>query len=352
MSSSFVKLFSASCLALFLLVFCGDAVAAYYVLENKNDSVIGELQQIRAEYRDTLLDIARSNGLGYRDIKLVNPELDTWLPGDGREIVLPSQYILPQAPHNGIILNIPEMRLYYFPEGNKPGSVDVITYPLGVGREGWDTPYVDTHIIQKKKNPSWLPPDSIRQEHEAMGDPLPERIGPGPMNPLGNYALRLGLPGYLIHGTNKPYGIGMRVSHGCIRLYPEDIKSLFKKVKLGTPVHIVNQPYKVGQHEGKIYLEAHPFMQEDAGNFEDNLTSVVRMLVKITNKRAYKVDWELAKRVIHDMKGIPVVIGRLVQPPVNAIVENRHDDMLEAGSQVLKLRLETSLSAIRHGQLD
>ena len=284
-----------------------------YTLMEPDASLIGALEKVHAENKDTLPDIARANGLGYQEIKLANPGVDTWLPGQGTEVVLPTLYVLPVTPHVGIVLNIPEMRLYYFPPQDSDQAAEVITHPIGVGRQGWSTPYMNTRIIQKKTRPSWHPPESIRKEHAEQGDPLPKRVPPGPSNPLGNYAMRLGMPEYIIHGTNKPFGIGMRVSHGCIRLYPEDIKSLYQQVELRTPVRIVNQPYKVGRYNDKIYLEAHPFMEEDAQQFEGNLTSVVEMLIKITGDMGYQVDWGLAQSVIAESNGIPVEIGRLIR---------------------------------------
>ena len=203
-----------------------------YELSDTGDSLIGEVDFTEASAKDTLLDIARRHGFGYQDMKLINPDVDMWLPGEGQKVVLPSQFILPVAPREGLILNIPEMRLYYYPAKEKGKPREVITYPLGVGREGWSTPYISTKIIEKKANPNWYPPESIRQEHEEAGDPLPKIVKAGPDNPLGAYAMRLGLPEYLIHGTNRPFGVGMRVSHGCIRLYPEDIEALFSLVKL------------------------------------------------------------------------------------------------------------------------
>lgn len=337
------RLFPVALLQCLACIAFSNAAAEVYELANKGDSVIGEMQTTRVVSEDTLLDIARAHGLGYQDIKRVNPTVDTWLPGTNQEVILPSKYVLPMTSHDGIVLNIPEMRLYYFPK-NKPGeSSKVITYPLGIGRQGWQTPYIDTRIIEKKKHPSWHPPESIRAEHEALGDPLPKRIGPGPDNPLGDYAMRLGLPDYLIHGTNKPFGVGMRVSHGCIRLYPEDIEELFQLVELKTPVHIVNQPYKVGRLNDKIYLEAHPFLEEDSEQFRDNLTSVVKMIVKLTDKDDYKIEWELAKQVIKEMSGVPIVIGRVVsatmqaQADINVIEESA----VESG---ISLQLETGIS--------
>ncbi len=297
---------SSSLVILLLALQSGPAAAATYTLANKTDSVIGELGSVTARQEDTLLDIARRNGLGYAEIKLANSGVDTWLPGAGTEIVLPTRFILPDAPRRGIVLNIPEMRLYYFIHRNE---TQVITYPLGIGREGWATPYTRTRITQKIKNPSWYPPRSIREEHAAAGDPLPRVVRPGPNNPLGAYALRLGLPSYLIHGTNKPFGIGMRVSHGCIRLYPEDIATLFALVKRKTPVAIINQPYKIGREGNKFYLEAHPFLEEDAQEFADNLSSVVKGLVRLTKEQGYEIDWELARRIIRKQQGIPIEIG-------------------------------------------
>ncbi len=299
------------------IIFTPARATVSFILENPGDSLMGAVDNIHAEHEDTLPDIARANGLGFQEIKLANPGVDTWLPGEGTEIVLPNLYVLPGTPHEGIVLNIPEMRLYYFPPQETNQLSEVITHPVGVGRQGWSTPYMNTRIIQKKTRPSWYPPESIRKEHAEQGDPLPKRVPPGPKNPLGNYMMRLGMPEYIIHGTNKPFGIGMRVSHGCIRLYPEDIKSLYQQVSLRTPVRIVNQPYKVGKYNGRIYLEAHPYLEEDTELFEGNLTSVVEILIKVTGKGGYQVDWGLAKSVIAESNGIPVEIGRIKPPEQN-----------------------------------
>lgn len=322
-----------------LAVMSTGALATSYDLTNAEDSLIGEILSTVSVYEDTLLNIARENGLGYREIRLSNPDVDVLLPGAGKEIVLPSQFLLPHAPRTGIVLNIPEMRLYYYPS-RKPGTpLHVYTFPIGIGREGWNTPYLKTKVTRKQKDPSWYPPESIRKEHAENGDILPKRVGPGPANPLGKYSMGLSLPSYLIHGTNKPAGVGMRVSHGCIRLYPEDIEHLFAMVELGTPVNIINQPFKVARHQDKIYLEAHPYLEEDSDKFRDNLTSVVRILIDITAGSDYAVDWELAKRVIHEMQGIPVPIGRINGP--SATVADTTDPTANKG---LKLHLDMDLT--------
>lgn len=330
---------------LFLTIVClliavgSQAHAVIYKLDNKKDSVIGEIKIITSIHKDTLPDIARANGLGYEEIKLANPRLNTWIPGEGSKVILPEQFVLPQGSRKGIILNIPEMRLYYFPHTGKGKEREVITYPLGIGREGWNTPYESTSVISKIKNPAWYPPESIRREHQDSGELLPKVVKPGPDNPLGDYAMKLGIPSYMIHGTNKPYGVGMRVSHGCIRLYPEDIKDLFERVKIGTPVSIVNQPYKVGSKDGKIYLEAHPYLKEDAEKFAGNLTSVVKMVVNITTEHQYTIDWDLAKRVINERKGIPVVIGRFLpaQPDETTAATTENKTETNPGGLIMKL---------------
>jgi len=347
-----------------LLGFISPAEAAKYTLQNRKDSLVGEVITIHTELKDTLLDVARKNGLGYQDIKLLNPDLDTWLPGKDREVKLPLKFILPKTERDGIVLNIPEMRLYYYPKKSRDGIQEVITYPLGVGRQGWSTPYTKTKIIEKKINPKWYPPASIRQEHEEAGDPLPEVVESGPDNPLGNHAMRLGLPDYLIHGTNKPFGIGMRVSHGCIRLYPEDIEDLFEQVKLGTRVEIVNQPYKIGELDGVLYLEAHPYLDEDAGIFENNLTPIVKLIVDSTGEQQYEIDWDLVRQVVRNPTGVPTAIGvskidRIVaasdisideeitvnQPVQPAVQEAASviEEAISSQQQKLELRLDNSI---------
>ncbi|MEX2353970.1 MAG: L,D-transpeptidase family protein [Gammaproteobacteria bacterium] len=307
------------------------------------DSVVGGVDRTQARYEQTLPDIARTHKLGFREIKRANPEVDTWIPGDGQEVILPKQHVLPVVPHVGIVVNIPEMRLYYFPKPTDGSTQHVITYPIGIGREGWSTPYMTTTIIQKTEKPAWHPPESIREAHLAEGrPPLPSIVPPGPDNPLGEYAMRLGNPLYLIHGTNRPYGVGLRVSSGCIRLYPEDIESLFQMTGVGTPVRIVNQPYKVGVLDGNIYLEANPYLEEDSESFNGNLTSVVKMLVGLSGDKQYDVDWDLAKQVIDDQSGEPILIGRMLDAVMDEYTGN-YQDTAVSRNHILDLRLETGI---------
>src|SRR5271163_4119353 len=211
-------------LALWAL-FAGSSQATVYEIPADGSSVVGADTHMTAVYQDTLLDIARRNSLGYYEIIRANPGVDMWLPGAGKDIMLPGRHILPPGPREGIVVNLPEHRLYYYPKRKRGGPVEVITYPVSIGKMDWRTPLGLTHVIQKQKDPTWYPPESVRKEHAEAGDPIPARVPPGPANPLGAYAMRLaaGNGTYLIHGTNNPIAVGLAVTHGCIRMYPDDV---------------------------------------------------------------------------------------------------------------------------------
>ena len=185
-----------SAAALACLIAAGPAAALELPLPPPGEDIVGQIQVIKAKYEDTFADIATANDLGYLEMVAANPGVDAWLPGEGTEIILPTRYILPPGPREGIVINLAEYRMYYFPKGQNV----VHTYPLGIGREGWGSPITSTSIIAKTPNPGWTPPASIRAEHAADGDPLPAYVPPGPDNPLGPFKFTLGTPGYLIHG--------------------------------------------------------------------------------------------------------------------------------------------------------
>lgn len=285
-----------------------NALAETVPLPPSDVDLVGQVRVVAATHEDTLLDIARRGGLGYTEIKMANRGLDPWMPGAGVQVVLPTRHILPQAPREGIVINLPEMRLYYY----LPATGDfpqVVTYPISIGRFDWRTPLGVTRITQKVPNPSWTPPESIRIEHAAKGDILPPVVPAGPDNPLGQFALRLGVPGYLIHGTNKPYGIGMRVTHGCLRLYPEDIAALFGQVAPGVKVNFVSQPYKLGQAFGITYLEVHHPLKEEKGRKEGALGEIARLLANRGVATA-DVDWVAVRRELAKPSGMPVAISQ------------------------------------------
>jgi L,D-transpeptidase ErfK/SrfK len=281
-----------------------NAFGLSFTLPPEGNDLVGDIKTVTTVYEDTLSDIARNNDLGYTEMTEANPKVDAWLPGEGTEVIVPSRFILPPGPREGLVINLAELRLYYYPKGENR----VITHPLGIGREGWSTPTGNGVITHKKELPTWRPPESIRKEHAEMGDPLPTVVPPGPDNPLGKHALYLSLTGYLIHGTNKPYGVGMRVSHGCIRLYPEDIASLFGQVPPGTKVHIINQPYKAGWHDGQLYVEAHQPLSEQRKSEGINFTPMVRAIIEASGDRNIKPDWNRMKSAALDQRGFPVPI--------------------------------------------
>ncbi len=298
--------------------------------------VVGQVQVVTARYEDTFVDFARAYGLGYDDLVAANPEVDPWLPGEGTSVVLPTRFVLPLAPRRGIVLNIASKRLFYYPETGEGEPRVVETFPIGIGRAGWATPTGVTTVVSKARDPVWFVPASVRAEHLAAGDPLPRQVPPGPENPLGRFALGLGMPGYLIHGTNKPAGVGMRVSHGCIRLYPEDIEYVFGQAEVGTPVRIVNQPYLFGWYENQLYLEAHAPLDEDEREWVDQLLPMARSKLVESRDASPTVNEERLRRIAGDQRGFPVPIGRRadagglalrdVQRVVNILAENNSDD--------------------------
>ena len=277
--------------------------------EVPSGDMIGELRRIVAVHEDTLLDLARANGLGYVEMIAANRGVDPWVPGASTEIVLPNAHILPDAERQGLVVNLAEHRLYYF----GASGAEPVTFPLGVGREGWSTPLGTTEIVRKKERPTWYPPESIRAEKPS----LPKVVPPGPNNPLGSHALYFGWPTYLIHGTNQPWGIGRRVSHGCIRLYPEDIVRLFEIVPVGTPVQVVDQAVKIGWFEGELYIEAHPDARqadelEMTGRIESvGAKSLADSLYRITARAGDdrdRLDWRIIRNALEERSGIPVQI--------------------------------------------
>ena len=284
--------------------------AETFWLPRDGDSVVGHLQGAIAEHEDTMLDIGRRFNVGYEELKLANPGVDPWIPGEGTLIVVPSRYVLPDAPKEGIVLNLAEMRLYYYPDPMNAPRRRVVTHPISIGQEGWSTPLGTSWISAKVANPAWYPPESIRKEAEAEGEPLPKMVPPGPDNPLGTHALRMGNTAYLIHGTNKPYGLGMRVSHGCVRMYPEDIISMYEMVPVDTPVHVVNQPVKAGWRDGVLYVEVHPIAAELELSGTLPSADAMRQVVAMTSEeQAEHIRWEQVSAVVDTLTGIPYAVS-------------------------------------------
>jgi len=307
---SMTKIVAAAVFVAVQALWFASASAETFWLPREGDSVVGHLQGAIAEHEDTMLDIGRRYNVGYEELKLANPGVDPWIPGEGTLIVVPSRYVLPDAPKEGIVLNLAEMRLYYYPDPMDASRRRVITHPISIGQEGWSTPLGSTHIAAKIANPAWYPPESIRKEAEADGEPLPEVVPPGPDNPLGTHALRLGKSSYLIHGTNKPYGLGMRVSHGCVRMYPEDIITMYEMVPVDTPVHVVNQPVKSGWRDGVLYVEVHPIAAElELSGTLPSADAMRQVVSKTSEAQSEHIRWEQVSAVVETLTGIPYAVS-------------------------------------------
>ena len=296
-----------------------------FPFDPKHTAVVGQLQITHASYEDTLPDIARRFNLGFDEVARANPGVDPWLPGAGTRIVLPTQFVLPEAPAEGLVVNLAALRMFYFPKPGKDGQRVVMTFPIGIGKVGWATPEGTTTVVSKRKKPWWTPPASVRKEHAAAGDPLPAKVPPGPDNPLGAYAMNLGWQSYLIHGTNKPAGVGLRASHGCIRMYPEDIASIFDRIPVGTKVTVVNQPLLHRWQGGNLYVQSYPTHEDsrEAGEAgaeiaeEDAVESSVPWDDAVANRlwqqakaHGANLNLALAQQVVTDASGVAVPVNR------------------------------------------
>lgn len=298
-------------IVLVLAVLSKVSVAQTYHYDISED-VVGNISIHTIQEGDNFLDLAQRFRVGFNELVHANPDVDPWIPMQDSQIIIPTQYVLPNIERKGVVINLAELRLYQFHqvEGEQ---ASVSTYPISVGKGGqWETPLSYTRIISKVANPNWYPPASIRKEHEEKNDPLPEVVPPGPDNPLGDYKIGLGLSGYLIHGTNVPEGIGMRVTHGCIRLHPTGIEKLFHSVNLDTPVTIINQPYKVGWRKSKLYVETHSELETQELASSRNLTEFVQLVVEKTKdikEENFKILWDIGYDEARRKTGVPFLMS-------------------------------------------
>ncbi|MFI4956673.1 MAG: L,D-transpeptidase family protein [Gammaproteobacteria bacterium] len=267
--------------------------------------MVGEVFTARVEYNDSFNDLSRRYDIGYYELVDANPHIDPWSPREGASILIPSQFILPPGPHQGIVVNLAELRLYYF----SPDGKSVTTFPIGIGSEVWPTPTTTGSVLQKKEHPAWYVPDSIMKEHEERGDSLPRVVPPGPENPLGDYALKLSIPGYLIHGTNMPGGIGRRITHGCMRMFPEDIKTLFGLVSVGTPVRIIHVPMKEAWVDNTLYVELHPALPEYEAPNVDLVGELMNAMYHEGPGGNFQVDWSKIRAMAKSANGVPTAVG-------------------------------------------
>jgi L,D-transpeptidase ErfK/SrfK len=304
--------------AAFALLSClpVSSFAIEYELRADGGDIFGKVERIRTRYEDTLIEIARRYSLGYEELVRVNKGVDPWLPGEGTQIVIPGQRLLPPSEREGIVVNLPEHRMYFFPDAKAGEPAKVMTFPVSVGKMDWQTPIGRTKVVSKQKDPPWYPPESVRREHEARGDPLPRVVPPGPTNPLGRHALRLNIPGgaYLIHGTNNPDAVGMAVTHGCLRMYPEDVAVLFDAVKVGTQVSLINEPLKMTRVEGEVWIEVHPPVDDQGQSVAVKLEDFEKRLDSLLGESEVAINWDIAIQALREASGIPVMIGLELGP--------------------------------------
>ena len=285
--------------------------ATTYPLPPGGGSLVGQDLSIEAEASDTLLGIAHQYSVGYWEIQSANPHVDVWLPGQGTRVIIPGRFILPPVPRRGIVINLPAHRLFYFPKPRGHDRPIVITYPPGTGIKGFVTPVGETRIIRKVPHPVWIPTRHILEYHAKMGDPIPRIFPAGPDNPMGEWALETGLSHgeIYIHGTNNPIAIGMSVSHGCLRLYPEDIAALFRIVPIGTPVNVVNDPILATLQDGKLYLSVSPPV--DSGNVpaKPDYRVISKVIHQAIGNAVVAIDWDRVHRISVHATGMPELIG-------------------------------------------
>jgi L,D-transpeptidase ErfK/SrfK len=286
-------------IAIVIFIFQLRPASSEVLFHRNGDTVLGEAITYEVKSGESLVEIARKFDLGYNEIVDANPSLDPFVPGSGASVKIPTAWILPDTGFDkGIVINLAELRLYYF--YRVAGRMFIRTHPIGVGSEGHDTPVGEYRIIEKIEHPSWHVPESIKREKPYLPDVVP----PGADNPLGSHAMRLSLPTILIHGTDKPWGLGRLVSHGCIRLYPEDVPTLFMSVAIGTRVSIVRQPVKAGTKDGRVYVEVHRDASAPNGDYFQKAVQLLRqkdLIDRVDTKKLYSA--------VEEMKGMPVDIS-------------------------------------------
>lgn len=299
-----------------LLAMSLTSAAAEYQLPADGSTVVGTDNRITINQEDRLFDIARRNGIGYPEIVRANPKIDFWSPGQAREILIPNRRILPSTPREGIVINLPEHRLYFYPKPTPGRPQTVITYPVSIGRMDWKSPLGLTSITAMERHPNWYPTESVRREHAARGDPLPKVVPPGPKNPLGEYKMRLAVGDgtYEIHGTNNPVAVGLAVTHGCIRMYPEDVAALFAAVSVGTKVWLLNEPIKIAYVEGKLLLEVHPPVDGEGQVATPSLEMMTKQLRLAVGEDLAAIHEEFTRQTLEAAAGVPTVVGIRAHP--------------------------------------
>lgn len=296
-----IKKFSIACLSGLALLQCSYSLT--FPMPDPNNSVVGQIQTARIKWGNNFNNLGRQYDIGYDAMVCANPQYQNKSLPLFYHAVIPSKFLLPPGPRDGIVVNLPEKRLFYY----NPETDQVMTFPVGVGKQGWATPLGVLKIVQKIVNPTWLAPKDVLQELASEGyTNVPTSIPAGPQDPLGAFAMRLSNPSYLIHGTNDPASIGTQASSGCIRLFPEDISALFQAVPQGTDVRIVNNPYILGWNNTSLYLVTFPTL---AGDPPLDLNAIEAQVLTDTQGMSAHIDWRKIAETVLASNGIPARIA-------------------------------------------
>lgn len=295
-------------LGIFFTFLVTPTIAAVYSLPPENSNIIGEPQIAILQKDQNLQELAQRYGVGYYEVLEANPTLNPKQVQPGTEVIMPTQFILPDAPREGVVVNLAELRLYYYP----PDSKEVMTFPVGIGKAGWETPVTVTAIKDKRVNPLWVVPESVYQDMLKRGYKIDRVWAPGPNNPLGKHAMRLTLQGYDIHGSNRNEGVGRRTSAGCVRMYPDDVAALFARIDVGTKVTIINQPIKLGYKGKTVYLEAHQPLKEEIEKTGGNFVPLLQeQIARAGSSQRMKIDLSTAKVKVAEHTGLVYEVGAL-----------------------------------------
>lgn len=273
----------------------------------KEGNIVGKVTVVQSKMGQSLGSIGQKNGVGLESMIAANQGVSFWQMNTSQPITIPAQFILPSGPREGIVINIAEMRLYYY----HPDGKQVSTFPIGIGQEGWGTPISSGSVVSKVKDPTWNVPESIRRASLNSRNPLPKVVPPGPDNPLGKYALKLTIPGVLIHGTLAGNSIGRRSSHGCLRLWDEDIEYLYQNVPVGTKIRIIHEPYKIGFQGDILYLESHDPISDHAEDKSSQLITIAQKVAEMMRNKPYEIDWDKTEWMGKLETGLPTPIGHV-----------------------------------------
>lgn len=312
---NFMKTKPGMALSTFMLLMSTTALSATFNVPPADQSLIGQIEYQKTSSDDSIVKFQKRYDVGFNAIEKANPQINPAKPlPRGDEIKLPTQHLLPNGVREGIVVNLPEMRMYYY----LPGTTKVATYPIGIGRIGKTIPLATATITKKVKDPQWVPTDDIREFNLTQGVVLPQIMPAGPDNPLGPYAIYMSIPTFLIHSTIFPESIGKRASFGCVRMYESDIQDFFPSINPGIPVLIINSPVKVAWQKNRLLMEAHTPLEEHTAEYNATLPGTIAQINQLTKHQDTLVDWQAVAFIEKERDGLPHEIGIVIPENVAA----------------------------------